>query len=304
MIKKIRKAVFPAAGLGTRFLPATKAVPKAMLTVIDQPVIQYVVDEARGAGIEHFIFVVGPQKNAIEEHFDLASELASTLRDRERTLALVELNRGISKTDTISYARQQTPLGLGHAIWCARDLIGDEPFAVLNPDVITRGKPGCLAQILETYYLAGGNVLSVEECCPDQTSRYGIVSAGERISDAAFRITTMAEKPEPGSAQSNLKMSGRYVLQPQIFMHLARHDVGFGGEIQLTDALIRLAEEQPIFGHRFRGRSFDCGSKEGFVAANIAFAFDNPKLASIVQREIDLFLREQSGPAPIEIGRG
>lgn len=289
MIKKVRKAVFPAAGLGTRFLPATKAIPKEMLTIIDRPLIQYAVDEARAAGIEQFVFVTGPRGRAIEEHFAVAAELESRLRERGRTAALAELNRGLPKTGTTSFARQSDQLGLGHAVWCARDLIDDEPFAVLLPDVVTRGEPGCLAQILETYYLTGGNVVSIGECSPDQTDKYGIVARGERISEAAFRIDALVEKPSPRSAPSNLKLSGRYILQPEIFEHLSGHSLGIGGEIQLTDAMIGLAGEQPIFGHYFRGRSFDCGSKEGFIAANVAFALDDPRLASIVRDEIDAF---------------
>ena len=228
---RIRKAIFPAAGLGTRFLPATRAIPKEMLTVVDQPVIQYVVDEALAAGIEHCIFVIGPKKSAIERYFGPATEVEPMLGERRRTQALANPSRGFEKASEVSFALQDSPLGLGHAIWCARDLIGDEPFAVLNPDVITRGDPGCLAQILETYSVTGGNVVSIEECSPDQTTKYGIVATGEKISDAAFHIATMVEKPRPGSAPSNLKISGRYILQPMIFEYLAQHRRGSGGEI-------------------------------------------------------------------------
>ena len=203
-----------------------------------------------------------------------------------------EIKVGFPQAGETSFTRQHAPLGLGHAIWCARDLIGDEPFAVLLPDVVLRGEPGGLAQILETYNLVGGNVVGITECRPDQASRYGIVAPGEKISDDAFRIPTMVEKPKAGTAPSNLKLNGRYILQPRIFEHLARHDVGTGGEIQLTDALLRLADEQPLFGRRFHGRSFDCGSKEGFLAANIAFALESAELAPIVLHEMDIFLRK------------
>ena len=287
MVEKVRKAVFPAAGLGTRLLPATKAIPKAMLNLIDRPLIQYAVDEARAVGIEHFVFVVGGNDNTIEEHFNGSERAKPT--DHRVTSALGELNRDRSTLGTNSFTRQPAPLGLGHAVWCARELIGDEAFAVLTPDVVMRGNPGCLAQILETYYATGGNVVSVEECSPSETSKYGIVGTGERISDAAFRITGVVEKPGPASAPSNLKMSGRYVLQPQIFTQLAAHDFGFGGEIQLSDALSRLAEMQSVFGHLFQGRTFDCGSRKGLVAAGVALALGDPELAAIVQHEIDAF---------------
>lgn len=298
MIPKVRTAIFPAAGLGTRFLPATRAVPKAMLTVIDRPMIQYAVEEAREAGIERFIFVTAPGNSAIEDHFSPADGLAATLREGGRTKALADLDRDLPKTGTIHFVRQHAPLGLGHAIWCARDLIDHEPFAVLNPDVITRGWPGCLAEMLETYGRTGGNVVSVAECRPDQTHQYGIVDEGERVSDAAFRIKAMVEKPAVGSAPSNLKISGRYILQQEILTHLSKLEPGVGREIQLTDALVRLADEQPIFGHLFRGRSFDCGSREGFVAANIALALEDDRLAAIVRHEVDLSLRESNGIEP------
>jgi UTP--glucose-1-phosphate uridylyltransferase len=298
MIPNVRTAVFPAAGLGTRFLPATKAVPKAMLTVIDRPMIQYAVEEALEAGIERFIFVTAPGNRAIEDHFSPADGLAATLGERGRTKALADLDRDLPKTGTTYFVRQPTPLGLGHAIWCARDLIAHEPFAVLNPDVIMRGRPGCLAEMLETYGRMGGNVVSVAECRPDQTHQYGIVDAGERVSDAAFRIKAMVEKPAAGSARSNLKIFGRYILQQEILMHLSQLKPGVGQEIQLTDALVRLADEQPIFGHLFRGRSFDCGSREGFVAANVALALEDDRLAAIVRHEVDLSFREPNGLAP------
>jgi UTP--glucose-1-phosphate uridylyltransferase len=285
MNRPIRTAVFPAAGLGTRFLPATRAIPKEMLTVVDQPVIQYAVAEAQEAGIERFIFVVAPEKQAIEHHFSARQPLEALLRERGQASALAAMKRGLPALDAVSFALQPAPLGLGHAVWCARDLVGNEPFAVLLPDVVLRSKPGCLTQVMGTYAIVGGNVVSVQECRPSETSRYGVVDPDEGISTIAFRIKGMVEKPRPGSAQSNLRLNGRYVLQPEVFAHLAKIAPGAGGELQLTDAVASLIGEQPVTGHRFKGRSFDCGSKEGFIAANIAFAMENPALASIIRHE-------------------
>jgi len=274
----IRKAVFPVAGLGTRFLPATKAMPKEMLTVVDRPLIQYVVDEARAAGIEHFIMVTGRNKAVIEDHFDIAYELEATLKARGRTAALEELARDRAEAGAMSFTRQPEPLGLGHAVWCARDLVGGEPFAVLLPDMIMKGESGCLAQMMAVYNEAGGNVISVEECGPDETASYGIVGIGEAVG-SAFRMTTMVEKPKPADAPSNLYINGRYILQPEIFDILAEGRRGAGNEIQITDAMLRLLETQPFYACPFKGRTFDCGSKLGFLAANVAFALDRPELA-------------------------
>ena len=278
MPSPIRKAVFPVAGLGTRFLPATKAMPKEMLTVVDRPLIQYVVDEARAAGIEHFIMVTGRNKAVIEDHFDIAYELEATLKARGRTAALEELARDRAEAGTMSFTRQPEPLGLGHAVWCARELVGGEPFAVLLPDMIMKGEPGCLAQMMAVYDEAGGNVISVEECDPDETASYGIVGTGEAVGDA-FRMTTMVEKPKPADAPSNLYINGRYILQPEIFGILAEGRRGAGNEIQITDAMLQLLETQPFYACPFKGRTFDCGSKLGFLAANVAFALDRPELA-------------------------
>jgi UTP--glucose-1-phosphate uridylyltransferase len=289
MIKKVRTAVFPVAGLGTRLLPVTKAIPKEMLPIVDRPLIQYAVDEARAAGIEHLVFVTRRRRSAIEDYFDVATALRSTSRNSGKATVIADRNSGLSAAGWMRFVRQQAPLGLGHAIWCARDLIGDEPFAILLADRLTTGQPGCLAQILETYYRVGGNVLSVEECTAHETSKYGIVGPGERISNDAFRIMTVVEKPPPETAPSNLFVNGRYVLQPEIFKHLSRHKPGVGGEIQLTDAIAELGAEQPLFGHRFRGRSFDCGSMAGFLAATVALALNRPELAPIVLGEITLF---------------
>lgn len=293
MNKAIRKAVLPVAGLGTRFLPATKAMPKEMLTVVDRPVIQYVVDEARAAGIDHFVFVTGRNKSVIADHFDIQVELEAALRERGKTKELEELSRDLPQPGQMSFTRQQAPLGLGHAVWCARDVVGDEPFAVLLPDMIVHGGPG-IAQLIETYNQTGGNLIAVEECEPDQTHHYGIVGKGDTVGDA-FRITAMVEKPKPADAPSNLYISGRYILQPAIFPLLGRHQKGAGNEIQLTDAMIALSNTQPFYGQRFDGRTFDCGAKIGFLAANVAFALERPDLAPELTAEIRALLGKQTG---------
>jgi UTP--glucose-1-phosphate uridylyltransferase len=294
MSASIRKAVLPVAGLGTRFLPATKAIPKEMLTIVDRPVIQYVVDEAREAGIEHFIFVNGRNKGAIEDHFDIQVELEATLRERGKTKELDELARDLPAPGETSFTRQQAPLGLGHAVWCARELVGNEPFAVLLPDMIMQAETGCMAQLIETYNQTGGNIIAIEECDPAQTASYGIVGKGDSIDgdDAAFRITAMVEKPKPADAPSNLYISGRYILQPEIFSLLGRHEKGAGNEIQLTDAMIALSETQPFFGRRFNGRTFDCGSKIGFLAANVAYGLARSELSDAFKAEISSLLND------------
>ena len=286
----IRKAVFPVAGLGTRFLPATKAMPKEMLTVVDRPLIQYVVEEARAAGIEHFILVTGRNKAVIEDHFDIQVELEAALRTRGRTDALEDLSRDLPSPGQMSFTRQQEPLGLGHAVWCARELVGNEPFAVLLPDMIMQGEPGCLSQMVAVYNETGGNVIAVEECDPDRTNQYGIVGVGEAAARGAFRITAMVEKPEPKSAPSNLFINGRYILQPGIFEHLARQHRGAGNEIQLTDAMIALSKAEAFYGHRFAGRTFDCGSKLGFLVANVAFALGREDLGDAFAGEVRALL--------------
>jgi len=288
MYKPIRKAVLPVAGLGTRFLPATKAVPKEMLTIVDRPVIQYVVDEAREAGIEHFVFVTGRNKAIIEDHFDTAYELEDMLRKRGKQREYDGLMGDLPAAGATSFTRQQAPLGLGHAVWCARELIGDEPFAVLLPDMITmRGKSGgrCLAQCLEAYGRHGGNIIAVEEVHPEEAHQYGIVAISADYG-MSFQIADMIEKPKKGTAPSNLMISGRYILQPEIFEILERGEKGAGGEIQLTDGMVALAGSQPFHGVRFDGRTYDCGSKLGFLTANIAFALDRPDLAPALRAEI------------------
>jgi UTP--glucose-1-phosphate uridylyltransferase len=280
MHKPVRKAVFPVAGLGTRFLPATKAMPKEMLTVVDRPLIQYAVDEARAAGIEHCIFVTGRNKTIIEDHFDQAVELEETLRARGRKEALAELARDLPPPGMASFTRQQVPHGLGHAVWCARDIVGDEPFAVLLPDMLMRGEPNCLAQMMAVYQETGGNLVAVEECDPALTKQYGIVGVGEAAGKDAFRITAMVEKPEPKEAPSNFFINGRYILQPAVFRQLDRQERGAGNEIQLTDAMIATARSEPFYGVRFRGRSFDCGSKLGFLEANLAVGLQHAELGA------------------------
>jgi UTP--glucose-1-phosphate uridylyltransferase len=278
--ERIRKAVFPVAGMGTRFLPATKAMPKEMLPVVDKPVIQYAVEEAREAGIEQFIFVTGRGKHVIEDHFDHAYELEALLSAREKTKELNSLLESLPDSGSVNFTRQQKPLGLGHAVWCARELVGREPFALLLPDVLIQAKKGCLAQMMDTYDAIGGtaNVIAVEEVPLDQVSSYGVVGVGER-NGKSFRIKGMVEKPKPANAPSNLIITGRYILQPQIFDVLAGQNKGAGGEIQLTDGLLRLLATQPGYGFQFEGRTFDCGSKIGFLAANIAYGLARPDIA-------------------------
>src|ERR1700726_1802871 len=278
-MKPIRKAVFPVAGLGTRFLPATKAMPKEMLPVVDRPLIPHVVDEARQAGIEHFIFVTGRNKGVIEDHFDRQFELEMTLLERQKQPALDVLRRDLPEPGSTSFTRQQEPLGLGHAVWCARELIGHEPFALLLPDVLVQHERGCLAQMID----------AAREL-PVQAN----IVAGER-KGKMFAITGMVEKPPPDRAPSNLILTGRYILQPEILDILHKQERGTGGEIQLTDAMIQLARTQAFYGLQFEGRSFDCGSKIGFLAANVSYALARPDIAPGFRAEIKKILGELNG---------
>ncbi|KQV35081.1 MULTISPECIES: UTP--glucose-1-phosphate uridylyltransferase GalU [unclassified Rhizobium] len=280
--RKVRKAVFPVAGLGTRFLPATKAVPKEMLTVVDKPVIQYVVDEALEAGIEHLIFVTGRGKAVIEDYFDIQVELDQTLRERNKQAELTLLEGILPPAGTTSFTRQQAPLGLGHAVWCARELVGNEPFALLLPDMIMQGEKGCLKGMVDLYEHSGGNVVAVEECAPDQAHKYGIVGVGDRIAEG-YKITGMVEKPAPGTAPSNFYINGRYILQPEIFPILETQERGAGNEIQLTDGMIKLAREQAFAAYHFQGTTYDCGAKDGFILANVAFSLQRPDIRSVVE---------------------
>lgn len=285
MAKRVRTAVFPVAGLGTRFLPATKAMPKEMLPVVDRPLIQYAVDEARQAGIEHFVFVTGRNKGVIEDHFDRQFELEETLQARGKTDAYNKLQEDLPKPGQSAFTRQQEPLGLGHAVWCAKEWVGDEPFALLLPDMLFKSEPGVLAQMMEAYDETGGNVMAVEEVDPSDVSAYGIVGRGEGT-DNSFNITSMVEKPAIEDAPSNLIISGRYILQPEIFEILGNHTRGAGGEIQLTDAMQALMQDQAFTGVKFKGTSFDCGSKIGFLTANVAYALDRPDIADGFRREM------------------
>ena len=278
MSKRVRTAVFPVAGLGTRFLPATKAMPKEMLTVVDRPLIQYAVDEAREAGIEHFVFVTGRNKSVIEDHFDKQFELEHTLEERGKSAALAELQAELPQAGQTSFTRQQEPLGLGHAVWCARELVGDQPFALLLPDMLFKGTPGVLKQMMEAYEETGGNVIAVEEVPMAEVSKYGVVARGKGP-DEGFAITDMVEKPKQKDAPSNLIISGRYILQPEIFSLIAEQPRGAGGEIQITDAMQTLMKQQNFTGVKYKGQSFDCGGKVGFLLANVVYALDRPDLA-------------------------
>lgn len=282
---RIRKAVFPVAGLGTRFLPATKAIPKEMLTVVDRPVIQHVVDEARAAGIEHFVFVTGRNKPSIEEHFDRAPELETTLSERGKTKELAELAKDLPEAGRTSFTRQQAPLGLGHAVWCARDIVGDEPFALLLPDMLHHGK-SCLKEMIEAYEAHGGNHIAVSPVPESETHQYGIVGVEDRDAKVS-RITQMVEKPKQGTAPSNLHITGRYILQPEIFDILATQERGAGGEIQLTDAMLAMQQAgKPFHAVRFDGTIYDTGTKIGFLLANVAYGLERLDLAPALKAGI------------------
>lgn len=273
----IRKAVMPVAGLGTRVLPATKAIPKEMLPVVDRPAIQYVVDEALEAGIEHIVFVTGRNKGAIEDYFDRAYELEATLQKKHKVGVLEDLEARLLKPGFASFVRQQAPLGLGHAIWCARDIIGHEPFAILLPDVIVKAEKSCLAQMVEAYDRVGGNVIAVDAVPQEEVSKYGVITPKRRDGQIVEMIG-MVEKPTKDEAPSNLTITGRYILQPEIFGLLVDQGAGAGGEIQLTDAMDRLMQRQSFYAYEFEGGKYDCGSKEGYFEAVIAHAIDHPDI--------------------------
>jgi len=277
MSKPVRKAVLPVAGLGTRFLPATKAMPKEMLTVVDKPVIQYAVEEAHAAGIEEIIFVTGRGKAVLEDHFDHSYELEDVLKSRGKLDVLEHLVNALPPEGHYSYTRQREPMGLGHAIWCARNLVGNEPFAVLLPDDIVQTRISCLKQMVEQYDETGGNIVAVMEVPRDQTSSYGILNPGA-VDDDLVEIKGLVEKPKPEEAPSNLSIIGRYILQPEIFYYLSKKQTGAGGEIQITDAMAKLIGHQPMNGLLFEGIRYDCGSKLGFLQANLAFALERDDL--------------------------
>jgi UTP--glucose-1-phosphate uridylyltransferase len=283
--KPVRKAVFPIAGLGTRFLPATKAVPKEMLPVVDKPVIQYAVEEAKEAGIEQFIFVTGRGKHIIEDHFDHAYELESLLTARGKTKDLDSLLEGLPASGSVSFTRQQKPLGLGHAVWCARHLVGDEPFAVLLPDDLLVGKTGALAQMIAAYNKVGGGVvIAAEEKTLEETQRYGVVAPGA-VNGNIIEVKGVVEKPKPKDAPSRLCVIGRYILQPDIFVELERREKGAGGEIQLTDSMAKLIGRMPFHAVKTDCARYDCGDKVGFLEANIAMGLRRPDIAPAL-REI------------------
>jgi len=278
MPKIVKKAVFPVAGMGTRFLPATKAMPKEMLPIVDKPLIQYAVEEARDAGIEEIIFVTGRGKAVLLDHFDHSFELEQSLEAHGKEEALSQVQDVMSKPGQISSTRQQQPLGLGHAVWCARHFIADEPFAVLLADDLIMAKPGCLKQMMEVYSQTGGNIVASEEVPAEHTNRYGILDVVEDDGRLA-RAKGLVEKPEPGQAPSNLCIIGRYILQPEVFCHLSKQEQGSGGEIQLTDVLAKTIDTIPFHGLRFDGSRFDCGSKLGFLEAQVAFALARDDLS-------------------------
>ena len=278
--KPIRKAVFPVAGLGTRFLPATKAIPKEMLPVVDRPLIQYAVDEAREAGIEQMIFVTGRGKSAIEDHFDIAFELERTMTDRGKDISVLEPTR--LGPGNCAYVRQQEPMGLGHAIWCARDIVGNEPFAIFLPDEFMHGSPGCMAQMVAEYEKVGGNLLSVLEVPREQVSSYGVIDPGQ-ADGKLTEVKGLVEKPKVDAAPSNLIISGRYILQPEVMRVLEHQGKGAGGEIQLTDAMAQMIGEQPFHAVTFDGSRYDCGSKVGYIEANLAVALSRPDMADEVR---------------------
>ena len=283
-MKKLRKAVFPVGGLGTRFLPATKAMPKEMLTVVDKPLIQYAVDEAREAGIEQMIFVTGRGKSALEDHFDISYELETTMRERDKALDAIEGTR--FRPGEVIYVRQQEPIGLGHAIWCARHIVGDEPFAIFLPDELMVGTPGCMKQMVEAYNEVGGNIVCALEVAPEETRKYGIISPGA-VNGKLTEVLGLIEKPAPGTAPSNLMIPGRYILQPEVMRVLETQARGAGNEIQLTDAMAQMIGTQPFHGFTFEGRRFDCGDKAGFITANIALALDRPDIGPVVRKWLD-----------------
>jgi UTP--glucose-1-phosphate uridylyltransferase len=288
MPKPVRKAVFPVAGLGTRFLPATKALPKEMLPIVDKPLIQYAVEEAQQAGIEEFVFVTGRAKSAIEDHFDHSVELESVLRERGREDTLHSVLDWMPPPGHISYTRQQVPLGLGHAVWCARNFIADEPFAVLLADDLILGQPGCLKQMVDAHKKVGGNLVAVEEVPADSTDQYGILDI-EKDEGRLVRARGVVEKPAPQAAPSTLAVIGRYILEPIVLTVLEHQEQGTGNEIQLTDAMAKTIGLLPFHGFRFNGTRFDCGSKVGYLEANIAFALQREDMRARVREMITRF---------------
>jgi UTP--glucose-1-phosphate uridylyltransferase len=287
MVQRVRKCVFPVGGLGTRFLPATKAMPKEMLPVVDKPLIQYAVEEAQAAGIQHFIFVTGRGKTALEDHFDHAPDLERTLSDRGKTAELDLVRSWMPKSGQVSYTRQQEPMGLGHAVWCARDLVENEPFAVILPDDLVLSDVACMKQLVDAHTDVGGHVVAVADVPREHTRRYGILDV-ENDDGRLARARGLVEKPDPKDAPSTLSIIGRYILHPSVFEHLDKKMAGAGGEIQLTDAIARTIGSVPFHGLRYKGRRFDCGDKVGWLEANLHFALERPDMREPVRE----FLKE------------
>ncbi|MGY8958929.1 MAG: UTP--glucose-1-phosphate uridylyltransferase GalU [Alphaproteobacteria bacterium] len=288
MAKKVRKAIFPVGGMGTRFLPATKAMPKEMLPIVDKPLIQYAVEEAAAAGIEEFIFVTGRGKHAIEDHFDVSIELNKLLTEQGKDDIIAEISEWMPKPGQVSYTRQMAPLGLGHAVWCARNLIGDEPFAVLLADDLVKSETPCLKQMVDVHAEIGGSVVAVMDVPREHTNRYGILDI-EHDDGRLASVKGMVEKPDPADAPSTLSIIGRYILDPQVFQWLDRQEKGAGGEIQLTDAMAATLSDGPFHGLRFEGQRFDCGNKVGFVEATLAFALSRPDMELAVRDVINRY---------------
>lgn len=289
-MKPVRKAVLPVAGLGTRILPAAMATPKNLLNLFDRPILAYILDEGRAAGIEHFIFIVGRGQGAIEDYFDHSYELESQLAAKGKSELLTLVQAELASPGELSFVRQMQPLGLGHAVWCARELIGDEPFAVMLPDMLMDARPPALKQAVDAFAQVGGNIVVVEPAPEGETHKYGIVSLGERNGRLAA-MTGMVEKPPLGTEPSNLFISGRYILQPQIFEHLGRHQTGAGGEIQLTDAMLSLMADQPFHALEYEGTTYDCGDPVGLLRANVAYGLMHPTLGAAARAEVEAVLR-------------
>lgn len=291
MSTRVRKAIFPVGGLGTRFLPATKAMPKEMLPVVDKPLIQYAVEEAQGAGIEEFIFVTGRGKSAIEDHFDHSYELHETLTKRNKTAELEIINAMLPIPGQVAYTRQQEPLGLGHAVWCARHLVDDEPVAVLLADDLVLADTPCLKQMVDTYEKVGGNLVAVMDVPREHTNRYGVLKVGREDGRLA-EVKGLVEKPKPADAPSTLSIIGRYILQPEVFRILERQGPGAGNEVQLTDALAQMIGHGPFHGYRFAGTRFDCGDRAGFLEATIAFALRHSSIGGAAREIIGRYAAE------------
>ena len=286
---RVRKAVLPVAGLGTRVLPGSKVVPKELLNVVDRPILSYIVEEARAAGIEHMVFVTGRSKAAIEDYFDHQVELEAQLEAKGKLDMLDTLKGELPEAGAMSFVRQMAPLGLGHAVWCARDIIGDEPFAVLLPDVIVDAATPCLKQLVEAHERTDANIIALEQVPESETHKYGVIKPGS-VEGRLFGIEAMVEKPAQGMAPSNLAIIGRYILKPEIFKALAAHEKGAGGEIQLTDAMARLMKEQAFYGWEYEGETYDCGDKIGLLRANVALALKRPDLGAAARKAVEALL--------------